>query len=201
MVIGRDIVERCTEEASEYRLLPSEGSAASSPRTPPSSSRNRKGNTKSLSPKPQRSRGCESGYATDSDRSEDYIYSPATSSGSAWTAMNTPRSAAIPRYQPLTPDHTPSSILSQLKYTTRPLGSVSSQESRPAKRLRPDDESDVEDDSSSTQSSHDTPMMDVEANREFSGLQEARAAYQLIQLHMDDAAQEGNRMRRRRAST
>ena len=51
MLIDRDIVQRCTEQATGYRLLSRESSLMSSPRSPALSDRFEKSNPKSLRPK------------------------------------------------------------------------------------------------------------------------------------------------------
>ena len=199
MIIERDIVRRCTEEANDFRNLSREGSMASSPHTPPPSGGHRRVNAKSLRPKPVRSLESESGYGTDTDRSDDYLYSPSVSSGPGWTALNTPRSVASQQY-PL--------LHARYQLSTSPSGPAprsqqpeAPKKGRPAKRPRMDDESEYEDDGSSLQSSMDTPMLDVASVSCRSVSQETRAAYLLLQLKMDDTALDGERGRRRRAST
>lgn len=201
MVIGRDVVRRCTEEASGYRILSSEGSTASSLRTPPPSGGYRKVNAKSLRPKPVKSLESESGYGTDTDRSDDYLYSPSVSAVSGWTALNTPRSVGVQQYTPLTPCYQPAVSACQLGPAPRSRGPGAIKRTRPAKRLRLDEESEYDEDSSADQSSPDTPMLDVAAEKGPSVSQETRAAYHLLQLKMDDTALDGERFRRRRAST
>lgn len=201
MVIGREIVRRCTQEASGYRTLSRESSTASSPRTPPPSGGYRKVNAKSLRPKPLKSLESESGYGTDTDRSDDYLYSPSVSAGSVWTALNTPRSAAATQYSPLTPYYQPIVSSRQLGPAPRSQGPEPTKKTRPAKRLRLEEESEYEEDGSAEQSSADTPMLDVAPEICPSVSQETRAAYHLLQLRMDDTALDGERSRRRRAST
>ena len=200
MIIERDIVRRCTEEANNFRNLSREGSMASSPRTPPPSGAYRKVNTKSLRPKPVRSLESESGYGTDTDRSDDYLYSPSVSSGPGWTALNTPRSVASQQYPVLHPRYQLST--SPCGQAPRSRQAEAPNNSRPAKRPRMDAEFEYEDDDdSSFRSSLDTPMLDVASTSCRSVSQETRAAYLLLQLKMDDTALDGEGGRRRRAST
>ncbi|KAL8795610.1 MAG: hypothetical protein Q9195_001848 [Heterodermia aff. obscurata] len=202
MVINSDVVRRCTEEASGFRALSREGSMASSPRTPPPSSKGyRKVSPRSLRPRPVQTLESESGYGTDTDRSDDYLYSPAASSGSGWTALNTPRSVASQQYQRLTLDQLSCAYNGQQKSVPQVYKPKSGNEVSSRKRVRSDDEEEYEEGSSSDHSSLDTPMPDISKEKTSSLWQERRAAYQLLQLRMDDAAIDGDRSRRRRAST
>ena len=202
MVIHSDIVRRCTEEASGYRALSREGSMASSPRTPPSSSKGyRKINPRSLRPRVVQKLESESGYGTDTDRSDDYLYSPTASSGSGWTALNTPRSVTSQHYQRLTLDQLSSTYNSQQEPPSRLYEPQSSNELLSRKRARSDDDQEYEEGSPSDHSSLDTPMPNISKEKSPSLWEEKRAAYQLLQLKMDDAAIDGERSRRRRAST
>ena len=202
MIINSDIVRRCTEEASRFRGLSRDGSIASSPRTPPSSSKGyRKVSPRSLRPRLVQNLESESGYGTDTDRSDDYLYSPAASSGSGWTALNTPRSVASQHYQRLTLDQFSSAYNSQQQSASSLYEPQSGNEVLSRKRVRSDDEKEYEEGNSSDHSSLDTPMPDIPNEQTPSHWQERRAAYQLLQLKMDDAAIDGDRSRRRRAST
>ena len=202
MVISNDIVRRCTEEASGFRALSREGSMTSSPRTPPPSSKGyRKVSPRSLRPRVVQNLESESGYGTDTDRSDDYLYSPAASSGSGWTALNTPRSVASQHYQRLTLDQLSSAYNSQQKSPSRLHEPKSGNEVLSRKRVRSDEEEEYEDGNSSDHSSLDTSLPDISKEKTTSLWQERRAAYQLLQLKMDDAAIDGDRSRRRRAST
>lgn len=201
MIISRDVVRRCTEEASGFRALSREGSLASSPRTLPSSSKGyRKVRPKQFRPRPVKSLASESGYGTDTDRSDEYMWSPSVSSGSGFTALNTPRSVASQHYQPLTMDQLSSAYKIQLKSASTPLIAESGDQTVTRKRLRPDEEDGYEEDSASSQSSIETPVLNVPQESP-SPSQEIRAAYQLLQLKMDDAALDVDRLSRRRAST
>ena len=93
MVIDRSIVHSCTEEANEYRTMSREGSLAGSPATPPSTTFSR-WSSKSLRLKPAKIIDAESGYGTDTDRSDKYLHSPQSSS--RWIDLSTPRSAPLP---------------------------------------------------------------------------------------------------------
>ena len=205
MVIDRDIVRRCTEEARGFRALSREVSTASGPRTPPSSSQgSRKTFPKALRPRPIKSLESESGYGTDTDRSDDYLYSPSASSGSAWTALNTPRSVGSQHYQSLTLDQLSSAYKGQRKTASALQEAPSTKQPVSRKRLRLDNEDDedgYEEDGSSSHSSLDTPMPDMSQKKSPGVSQETRAAFQFMQLTMDDAALNGDRSRRRRAST
>lgn len=205
MVIDRDIVRRCTEEARNFRALSRESSMVSGPRTPPPSSKGcRKMFPKALRPRPVKSLEIESGYGTDTDRSDDYLYSPSASSGSAWTALNTPRSVGSQHYRSLTLDQLTIAYKGPQKAASRLQEAQSTDQRVSKKRLRSDNEVDedgYEGDSSWSRSSLGTPMPDMTQKQSPGLSQETRAAYQLMQLKMDDAALVGDRSRRRRAST
>ena len=202
MVIHSDVVRRCTEDASGFRALSREGSMASNPQTPPSSSKGyQKVGPRALRPRVVQTLESESGYGTDTDRSDDYLYSPAASSGSGWTALNTPRSVASQHYQRLTLDQLSSAYDGQQKSASRLCGPQNGSEGLSRKRARSDDDEEYEEGSSSDHSSLNTPMPDMSEEKATDLWQERRAAYQLLQLRMDDAAIDGERSRRRRAST
>ena len=79
------IIQRCTEAATASQVQSRESSVAVSPRTmttwPP----------KLLGPKAAKTMDVESGYGTDSDRSEKYPGSPDSLRSIEWTPVNTPR--------------------------------------------------------------------------------------------------------------
>jgi hypothetical protein len=100
MVIHKDIIQQCTDEAHFYRNLYSkqpfsrESSILHSPRTPETlRCAHPRWSSKSLRPKSVRIRGSPYGYGTDSDPDDRYYVSP--SYRNEWTPANTPRSASF----------------------------------------------------------------------------------------------------------
>ena len=203
MLIDRDIVQGCTEQATGYRLLSRESSIASSPQSPALSDRFRKPNSKSLRPKLLKSVQSESGYGTDSDRSDQYLDSPQTPPSAQWVALNTPRSVTAHHCLPSPSSQPVSPYPSQAELTYRSETSASSEDNRPAKRLRAKDDEDDEaygEDSSSTHSSVSAQMPLSRSKKPTASSKEARAAFMLMHMHVEDAKIERG-LRARRAST
>ena len=200
MVIDRDIVQRCTEQATGFRLLSRESSVTSSPRTPGPSDEFRRKAHKSLRPKMAKSTHSESGYGTDTDRSDNYLHSPPTPSSSAWVALNTPRSVMSPQWLPQLPSQPVSPYPSQADVTYRSGDSSSSEENKPTKRLRSEEDEDY-DDSTTSRSSASPPMPPSSKKKSTAFSKETRAAYMLMRMHMDDAKIDGPGSLSRRAST
>ena len=201
MLIDRDVVQRCTEQATGYRLISRESSLASSPRSPALSDGFKKSNSKSLRPKLLKSVQSESGYGTDSDRSESYIASPQTPPGAQWVALNTPRSVTNHHYLPSPSSKPVSPFPSQVEPTYRPETPSNSEGNRPAKRLRAEDDETYGEDSSTSRSSASPQMPRHHPQKPTLNSKEARAAYMLMRMHVEDAKMEGTGSRARRAST
>lgn len=198
MLIDRDIVQQCTEQATGYRLLSRESSIASSPRSPALSDGLRKSNPKSLRPKLLKSVQSESGYGTDSDRSDNDLEPPQTPQ---WVALNTPRSVTAHHYLPSPSNRPVSPYPTQAELTYRSEVSPGSEDNRRPKRLRAEDDEAYGEDSSSTSSS-DSPQMPLSRSKKPTALsKEARAACMLVRMHVEDAKMDGTGVRARRAST
>ena len=201
MVISRSIVRQCTEAAHGFRAISREASLASSPRTPASSTNHPRWTPKSLRHKAGKSMDVESEYSTDTDRSDQYLYSPPDSLNFKWTALNTPRSANPQHFQlpspkqTMTPASIPEDNVSQ--------ASSNSEESGLLKQTSSERDDDYDEDTSSVDSSVEIPVAPKRKKKPAALTKEARAAYTLMQLQMADAAlgQAASRTKRRRASS
>lgn len=202
MVIDRSIVRKCTDEAKEYRSMSREGSRAGSPRTPASSTPSR-WSAKSLRLKPTRTIDIESGYGTDTDRSDKYLHSP--QSTFQWTALNTPRSTSSQQYTL----PSPRKLLADAAVPggcdappNSPEGS-SSEESYPTKGALGDVDDSYHEKSLSPRSSEES-LPARGPRRGAASTKETRAAYLLMQLHIADRTLKdggGQSSKRRRASS
>ena len=205
MIINRSIVRQCTEEANGFRALSREASLASSPRTPALSCGYPKWPTKSLRPKPAKALDMESGYGTDTDRSDRYICSPQTSSNAEWTAMNASRSATSKQYAFLSSP----GILSTTSTTEGSENQAdtsensSMEENVGTKRVLSEADEDYDEYSDSTHSSDEAMTPSKRRKTSAALTKEARAAYMLMQLHMADATlgDDSQVEKRRRASS
>lgn len=199
MIIDHRIIQRCTEEAKGFRAVSREASLAISPQTPiPSSGLG--WTSKALRPKLTKVVDHESGYGTDTDRSDQFTCSP-PSTKSGWTAMNIPRSTCSQQY----PFLSPRKVLSTTIATSKVLSDVadtSSGEEATIKRTNPEDE-DYDGDSMSTHSSEETQVPVKRRKRSAAMTKEAKAAYMLMQLNMADATivDDEHNGKRRRASS
>lgn len=201
MLIDRDIVHRCTEQATAFRLKASrESSVTSNPRTPsPLDSCARK-TPKSLRPKPLRIKASKSSHKGDVDDSNNYLYSPSTPPSSSWVALNTPRSIMTPEWSPQPTSPPASPYPRQANATYRYRNPSSSEESRPSKRIRSEEDEDQKEISSSP-SSVSPEMAQRSIKKSNKPSKEACAAYLLMQMHVDDAHIDRTEKRSRRAST
>ena len=203
MVIDQHIVQRCTEQATAFRLLYRESSITSNPRTPSPSIGCPRKVPKLLRPKPSRRARSKSGRSEESDGGDNYVYAPSTPPSSSWVALNTPRSVMAPQWSrqptssPMSPY--PSQAITAYRYGE----SSSSEESRPAKRIRSEEDEDCEDGPSSRSSaSPETSFSDMTKAINLSSLsKETRAACIIMRMNMEDARLEGKSPRSRRAST
>ena len=200
MVIEQSIVQRCTEQATGFRLLAKASPVTGSPRSPILSNEFKKCTTKSLRPKLLKSVQSEDGYGTDSDRSESYVYSPQTPPSTQWVALNTPRSATAQHYLPSPTSRPISPYPKQAELTYPSEGSLSSDGSRAAKRFRSEDEEGGEENHPSSYPSRSPPASPVRRKKAMTFSREARAAYLLLRLHVEDSKGGESRQRARRAS-
>jgi hypothetical protein len=200
MVIDRGIVQRCTEQATGFRLLSRESSVTSNPRSPGLPDGFSKRTPKSLRPKPIKSIRSKNGFEMDIDSTSNYLYAPQALSSPGWTALNTPRSVMTPQWSPQLPSQPASPYPSHADVTYRYGDSSSSEENRPAKRIRSGEDDDY-DDSSSSRSSASPQISPSRKEKPTTFSKESRAAYMLMRMHVDDAKIDQTRSRSRRAST
>ena len=198
MVIDRNIVQQCTEQAIGFRLLSREGSLASSPRTIGSPDEFFHTTPKSLRPKFLKGIQGENDSGSDADPGDNYLYSPQIPPNAEWVALNAPRSV---NYVPFTPGRAVSPYPSQAERTYRSEVPSSSDGNRLTKRLRPNEHDGNDDKNSSSQSSLSSSLRPREG-KPLAGLSmEVQAAHILMQMHVDDAKLACMRSRTRRAST
>ena len=201
MVISRNIVRQCTEAARSFHALSRGVSVTSSPQTLDSSTKHPRWTSKSLRHRGTKGMSVESKYSTDTDRSDQYLYSPPNSLNFQWTALNTPRSANLQPFQPSSPKQimTPASIYED----NISRGSSSSEENRLAKQASVERDEEYDEDSSSLSSSVEVSAAPKRRKKPAALTKEARAAYTLMQLQMADATlgESASRAKRRRASS
>ncbi|KAK4695796.1 hypothetical protein P7C71_g2017, partial [Lecanoromycetidae sp. Uapishka_2] len=97
--VGSSIIQRCTERATIMHAQSRESSLAVSPRTPTAFVDLPVWPPKSLRPKPKKAMDEESGYGTDSERSENYRGSPDSCNTSGWTPVNSPSLKGMQHYR------------------------------------------------------------------------------------------------------
>ena len=200
MIIDRSIVRKCTDAANGYRTTSTEGSTAGSPSTPASAISLPNSMSRSLRPKQVKTIDSESGYGTDTDRSDRYLCSPQTSF--RWTSLNTVRSASSRNNQLPSPRETSSgaSLLDGSEAPPNSPETSSSESGGKAKRVVPETDEDYDDAELSTQ---EAPPRLKSRKKSLALPKEARAAYLLMQLHMADASlkDDVHGVKRRRASS
>ena len=203
--VDRSIVQRCAESATTSQTQSRESSVAVSPRTvtydnlplwPP----------KSRGPKSTKTIDVESGYGTDSDRSEKYLGAPDSPQSIEWTPVNTPKLACLQTYRFLQQQQQPQqqqpprSVTSTLRALDTPSSSQSKRMTG-TKRGTPDIEeaSDVE--SPSGYSLTVAPALPKRRKISPAMTPETGAAYTLMNLNMADATLgERKPLKRRRVS-
>ena len=176
-----------------------ESSQAVSPRTPSAFVDLPVWPPKSLRPKPAKAMDVESGYGTDSDRSDKYPGSPYSCGAIDWTPVNSPTLRTLESYR--FPPQTNVTSTPREDVTSYPaLRSLISKAKRPTKRPPP-----VDDDTSEEGSVSDRSSVDVAPTpkrRKISGaMTPEMAARTLLELNMADATLgEQKVLKRRRAS-
>ena len=202
MVIDQSIVRHCTEEANEYRTMSREGSLAGSPKTPASSTSSR-WSSKPYRLKPAKHMDVESGYGTDTDRSDKFFPSPPVTC--QWTALNTPRSATIEQYK-LDFPQAPSSDATATEGCDAPPNSPESSNSDESGASEVSSKQSDEDyrEKSLSPALSETELVPAKRKRKIkTSTKEARAAYLLMRLHIADRSlkKSGFSLKRRRASS
>lgn len=192
------IIQRCTEAATTNQTQSRESSVAVSPRTSAPYANSPAWPPKPLRPRPAKATDAESGYGTDSDRSEKYPGSPDSPRSIEWTPVNSPRLACLQTYRFL--QQQPRNVTSTprgLGYPTTTHRKRMTDTKRGISEI--DEASDAE--SSSGHSSIDSPASPKRRKVSAAMTPEIGAAYTLIELNMADATLgERKALKRRRAS-
>ncbi len=184
MVIDGKIVRHCAATARTLCILSRGASHINSPSVKSSNSF-RTWSTKSHRPKLGNPRDSESGYGTDTDRSDKYLSSPQTPLTVEWTALNTPKSST--RTNCGTPSSRKRCTSTSIVKYEESLKSSSSEDIRDAQRDSMELDDDYDEKSASSQSS--MGLQKAPKRRKISTIltKESRAAYMLMQLQMADA--------------
>ena len=186
------IIQRCAEAATANQAQSRESSVAVSPRTlttwPPKSSGSKSAKTMDV----------ESGYGTDSDRSEKYPGSPDSPRSIVWTPVNTPQLTHLETYRFL--QQPPRNVTSTPRGLDVPPSSRIKRMTN-AKRAILDNEETSEAEGSWDHSSTDAPASPKRRKISPAVTPEIGAACSLMDLNMADATLgEIKGLKRRRAS-
>lgn len=196
--VGSSIIQRCTQAVTASQAQSRESSVAEDHRTPAVCANLPLLPSKSLQPKSAKTMDAESGYGTDSDRSDKYTGSPDSPRSIEWTPVNSPRSAYLeaypflqqpPRNVTSNPRHLESPAVTHSKRTTNTKRGISEIE-EPSKA-----------ESSSDHSSINAPASPKRIKTSAVMTPEIGAAYTLVKLNLTDATLgERKSLKRRRAS-
>ena len=198
--INRDIIQRCKDEAKAIESQSGGASLPTSPKVPSAYAELPLWPPKTSSrPKQKRAADIESGYGTDTERSDAYSSYPGSPSSSGWTPVNTPRVTNLDnfRFPPA-----PRNVTSTPWVSSSPQ---SSPKTRPAKRsISP---TKFPDEEVSSNLCPEKPLVSAKRRKispksSSKMTAEMEAAYTLMQLHRADAAlaEQKTVVRRRRAS-
>ena len=203
MVIDRQIIRRCTDEANGYRTTSRDSSHVGRPTTPVPTSSISKWTPRSLRPRLTGPIDSESGYYSDTDRSEKYFASPQSISPKStfsWTAVNTPRS--VNREPELT---SPRVVLESTNLArgcdappNSPNSSVGGGKQSP--RQRSGELEDEDSDEAVSPRSIKVGLLPEKRRRAAMSTKDTRAAYLLMQLHFADATLKDGTKKRRASS-
>lgn len=202
MVIDPQIVRHCTDNAKKYRQIDSRGSSETfSPKSPSSSRTASSANwtTNSIRCRRPCTLDMESGYYTDTDRSDHYL--PSSQSSYPWTGETLPK-PHVPKFHLPSPQEL-------LKTTGRIVGcgappnSPDSTSSNVTHKKLVNKITDQESDGTGSQYSNEATTTGPTARSPLTSTQETRAAYVLMQLHFADTSlkENENRAKKRRASS
>jgi hypothetical protein len=196
--VGNKIIQRCTDRAIAMQAQSRESSLAVSPRTPSAFVDLPVWPPKSLRPKPKKAVDEESGYGTDSDRSEKYPGSPHSCTTSGWTPVNTPTLRKLQQFS--FPKAKVTSIPFQYVTSNPTSRRLNNKTKRPAKRPLPQDDNTSEEEVPCDYSWAYAPS--TPKRRKVSGaMTPEMAAQTLLELNMADTTLSANKlMKRRRAS-
>lgn len=187
MVIDGKIVRDCTATARDFCTRSRGAPHAGTPSIKRASSL-KTWSTRSARANLDSPADSESGYGTDTDRSDRYLSSPQTPLTAGWTALNTPVSSTR------TTCGTPSSqkentSTSHVKYE-EPLTCSGCDEVRDGKRHSQGKYDDNGRQSSSSQSSEELRKGPKRRRTSTANTKESQAAYSLMQLRLGDATQD-----------
>lgn len=192
------IIQRCTEAAAANQAQSRESSVAVSPRTSAAYANLPVWPPKSLRPKSTKAVDVESGYGTDSDRSEKYPGSPDSFRSIEWTPVNSPRPACLETYRFL--QQPPKNVTSTPRGLDSPATSHSKRMTSSKRGIAEIDKASNAE-SSSNHSSIDSPASPKRRKVSPVMTPEVGAAYTLMKLNMADATLgKGKPLKRRRAS-
>jgi hypothetical protein len=184
MVIDSRIVHQCASTARSLCALSKGISHSSTPSIQSSNSFGTWG-TKSLRPKFGHPTSSESGYGTDTDRSDQYLGSPHTSLTVEWTALNAPKPCT--RTQCGTSSSRKGLSSTPVVKYEESLRSSSSEDTRDQKRHSTEKDDVYNQESCSSPSSVGPPSPPKRRKLSTILTKESRAAYMLMQLQMADA--------------
>lgn len=198
--VDPSIIQRCTEAVTANQAQSRQSSLAVSPRTTTASAKVPLWPQKSLRPKSAKVIDAESGYGTDSDRSEKYLGSPDSPRSIEWTPVNSPRSTYLETYPFLQQPPPPRNVTSTPRGLDSPASSHNKRMTHTKRGISEvDGAHDTE--SSSEHSSIDTAASPKRRKTPAVMTPEVGAAYTLVELNMADATLgEGKPLKRRRAS-
>lgn len=196
--VNPSIIQQCIGAANANRAQSRESSVAISPRTTTAPAILPKWPLKSLRPTSTKVIDAESGYGTDSERSDKYPGSPDSPRSIQWTPVNSPRSAYLETYPFLQQPQR------DITSTPRGLGSPATSHSKRTTHSKRgiaevDGAFDAESSSEHFSIDHDASPKRRKTPTEITP--EMGAAYTLVELNMADATL-GQRkpLKRRRAS-
>lgn len=196
--VDPSIIQRCTEALKANQVQSRETSVAVSPRTQSGHANLPVWPPKSLQPRHAKAMDAESGYGTDTDRSEKYPSSPDSFRSIEWTPVNSPRLPYLETYRFL--QQPPRNITSTPRGLDSPKASHSKRMANTKRGISEIDEA-ADAGSSSDHSSMGTPASPKRRKRSAAMTPETGAAYTLMELNMADATiGEKKPVKRRRAS-
>ena len=98
LCVGHSIIQHCTDRATIMHTQSRKSSRFASPQIPSAFVDLPVWPPKPIRPKPEKALDEESGYGTDSDRSDNYPGSPYSTISSGWTPVNTPVLKALEQF-------------------------------------------------------------------------------------------------------
>lgn len=196
--VDASIIQRCTEAVKANQVQSRESSVAVSPRTHSAYANLPVWPPKPLQPKHANAMDAESGYGTDTDRSEKYPGSPDSFRSIEWTPVNSPKLPYLETYPFL--QQPPRNVTSTPRGLDSPKAPHSKRMANTKRGISEIDEA-ADVGSSSDHSKMDAPASPKRRKRPGNMTPEIGAAYTLMELNMADATiGERKPLKRRRAS-